>query len=103
MPIFGHTYFGHTYFGHNSAIFGPIGLTIFMGTHETIIDRLVMRNLSYDAYFHTPLIVWGLPTKKLTHLLDQKSGPLVGPLSRNHAFEIFRPEPPYLHNSQKRS
>ena len=29
----------------------PIGLKILMGVQETIIYRLMMRNLSYDAYF----------------------------------------------------
>ena len=46
MPIF-----GHLFFGHNSAIFWLIGLKISMGTQETIIYRLVVRNLSYVAYF----------------------------------------------------
>ena len=31
MPIF-----GHAFSGHNSAIFGPIGLKILMGSQETI-------------------------------------------------------------------
>ena len=43
--------FGHTYFGHKSAIFGAIGLKILLGTQETIIYRLVMRNLNYDLFF----------------------------------------------------
>ena len=88
-------------------IFGPIGLKILMGTQEAIIYRLVMRNLSYDAYISfliflatfgekvgvattRPLIVWGLQTKKLAHWVDLLSQPL----SRNHVFEIVRPEPP---------
>ena len=74
--------FGYMFFGHNSAIFGPIEL----GTQETIIYRLVVRNLSYDAYFSF-LIFWATfggkmgvgttcapfslgppnPTKKLAH------------------------------------
>ena len=86
--------FGHTFFGHNSAILGPIGLKIYMGTQETIIYRLVVRNQSYEAYFSV-LIVWatfggkmgvantrapyGLgppnPTKKLAHLVDLLSQP----------------------------
>ena len=52
MPIF-----GHTFFVHNSAIFWPIGLKIFKGTQDTFIYRLVVRNLSYDAYFSV-LIFW---------------------------------------------
>ena len=60
-------------------IFWLIGLKVFMGTQETIIYRLVVRNLSYDAYFsvlifwgkmgvattrpHAPLIFWGLQTQ----------------------------------------
>ena len=47
MPIF-----GHTFFAHNSAIFGPIGLEILMGTQETIIYRLVVRKQNYDAHFY---------------------------------------------------
>ena len=46
MPIF-----GHTFFGHNSSISEPIGLKFLMGVQETIIYRLVMRNISYGAYF----------------------------------------------------
>ena len=42
MPIF-----GHTVFGHNSANWAEF----FMGVQETDINRLLMRNLSYDAYF----------------------------------------------------
>ena len=45
MPIF-----GHQFFSYNSAIFGLIGLKISMGTQETIIHRLVMRNPSYDNF-----------------------------------------------------
>ena len=52
MPIF-----GHTFFGQNSAICGLIEPEIFMGTQETIIYRLPVRNLSYDAYFWF-LIFW---------------------------------------------
>ena len=60
-----------------------------MGAQETIIYRLVMRNLSHDAYFsfslfwatfggkwawplRAPPMVWGIQT-------DQKVGPLDGP------------------------
>ena len=85
-----------------------------MGAQETIIYRLVMRNLSY-AYFSF-LSFWtslagkwelatprapnglGLPvlTKKLSHWVD-----LVGfPLSRNHVLEMFRGEIPSLKWSQ---
>ena len=32
-------------------VFGPIGLKFFMGTQETVIYRLVMRNPSNIAYF----------------------------------------------------
>ena len=104
MPIF-----GYTYFGLYLAISGPIGLKFFIGGQETIIYRLVMRILCYDAYFSV-LIFWatfggkvgvattralnGLrppnQTKTLAHLVD-----LLGqPLSQNHIFEIFRGEPP---------
>ena len=58
----------------------PIGLKIFMGTQETIIYRLLVRNPSYDAYFsalifrpllavkwawppHTLLMIYGLQTR----------------------------------------
>ena len=40
----------HAMFGHNAAIFGPIGQKIYMGTQQTIIYRLVMKNPGYDAY-----------------------------------------------------
>ena len=43
--------FGHAInFGHNSAICDQLG-RIFMGTQETIIYRLVVKNRSYDADF----------------------------------------------------
>ena len=82
--------FGHTFFGHNSASCWPIRLEIFMGTQETIIYRLVVRNSSYDAYFSvlifratfggkmgvaTTRALYGLgppnPTKKWVDLLGQ--------------------------------
>ena len=81
MPIF-----GLTFFGHNSAIFGSIGQKFVMGTQETTIYRLVIRNPSYDAYFFifgpllagnwawpplAPLMVWGFQTY-------QNAGPLGG-------------------------
>ena len=53
--------FGHTFFGHNSAIFGLIGLRIFMGTPETINYRLMTINSSYDTYISF-LIFWGIQT-----------------------------------------
>ena len=34
----------------NLVIFGPIGLNIFMGTQETIIYQLAVKNPRYDAY-----------------------------------------------------
>ena len=78
-------YFGIRFF----TIIQPFGLKIFMGTQETIIDRLVMRNPRYDAYFwfliflghfgqenacghHAPPNGLGPPnpTKKLANWLD---------------------------------
>ena len=45
MPIIGHMFFSHNPFLADWA-------EIFMGAQETyMISRLVMRNLSYDAYF----------------------------------------------------
>ena len=104
MPIF-----WHTFFDHNSAIFGPIGLTFFMETKETIIHWLVVRNPSYDAYFSL-LIFWvtfgvkmGVvttrapsgrgspnPAKKLADRVDL----LDKPLFRNNGFEFFNSEHP---------
>ena len=43
--------YGHTFFGHNSAIFWPIGLKFFVGTNETIIYWLLVRNQCYTAQF----------------------------------------------------
>ena len=74
-----------------------------MGTQETTIYRLVMRNQSYDVYFSILGAVNtrapnGLgppdPTKKLANWADI----LRQPLSRNRAFEIFwgEPHPPLL-------
>ena len=90
MPIF-----GHTFFGHNSTIFGQIELKFFMGVQETIIYRLVMRNLRNDAYFlifdflghfgrengrvhHACPIGMGPPnlTKMLAHWVDLLGQPL---------------------------
>ena len=90
MPIF-----AHTFFGCNSAISGPIGLKYLMGVQETMIYRLVMRNLSYDAFIfdflghflrengRAPNSLWPPnPTKKLAHWVD-----LLGqPLSLGHVF-----------------
>ena len=79
MPIFGHTYFGH----YNSANLGPIGLTFFMGTQETIICRLVMSNPSYDDYFL--LIFFDFlghfwrENERGSSKPNQKVGPLGGP------------------------
>ena len=82
-----------------------------MGTQETIIYRLVMRNHSFGPYLPFS-IFWALrgpkkgrgPTRtgmglgpqnltiKLAHWVD-----LLGQLLfRNHDFEIWRPEPPPL-------
>ena len=52
MPIFEHTFLSH----YNSAIItqpflGQLDWKIVMGTQETIIYRLVIRNPKYDAYF----------------------------------------------------
>ena len=94
MPIF-----GLSFFGHNSAISGPIGLKVFKGVQETIIYRLVMRNLSYDAYFsvlffgpllagkwawppRASLMVWGLHTQL-------KSWPTGCTFRANHYLEIM--------------
>ena len=82
-----------------------------MGTQETIIYRLVKPNLTFGPYLSFLVFEaifghkngrgptrahMGLgaqnPTKKLTHLVDP-SGP---PISQNHDFEIWRPEPPPL-------
>ena len=84
-----------------------------MGTQETIIYRLVVRNPGYDGYFSVliflatfggkmgvattrALMVWGLqirpkswPTGWTLDLLGQ-------PLFRNHVFGIFRGKPPPL-------
>ena len=80
-----------------------------MGTQETIIYRLVMRNHSFGPYLPFSIFLalrgpkkgrgptrtgMGLGpqnlTKKLAHWVD-----LLGQLlSRNHDFEIWRPEPP---------
>ena len=80
-----HFIFGHAFFS----------LQIFMETQETIIYVLVMRNLSYDAYFwfFVPLFAgngrghW--PDQKLAHWVDL----LVKPLSQNHVFEISGEKP----------
>ena len=40
----------HTFSGHNSASFGLIELKLFMGAHESIIYRLIKRNLMFNAY-----------------------------------------------------
>ena len=82
-----------------------------MGTQETIIYRLVKPNLTFGPYLSFLVFEaifghkngrgptrahMGLgaqnPTKKLTHLVDP-SGP---PISQNHDFEIWRPEPPLI-------
>ena len=88
----------------------------FMVAQKTIIYRLVMRNLSYEAYFSV-LIFWatfggkmgvattrapnGLGPLKTTKKLAQRVS-LLGhePIFRNHVFEIFRGEPP-LNEKQK--
>ena len=80
-------------------IFWPIGLKFFMGTQETIIYRLVLKNLGFGPYLvcsifwaltkGVALQVWGFkkPIKKLTHLMD-----LLGHLlSRNHVSNFFDP------------
>ena len=52
-----------------SAIFGPAGLKNLMGTQDTIIYRLVVKNPSYDAnfLFFGRLLVgkWTLPPRAL--------------------------------------
>ena len=85
MPIFGHTFL---------AIFWLIELANFMGYQETIIDRLVVRNTSYDAYFSV-LIFWatfggkmGVATTRALMVWGFQTR------SRNHIFGIFRGEPP---------
>ena len=115
MPIY-----GHTFFDHNSVIFWPIKLKFHMATQETIIYRLVLKNLDQDRYFQISdfgVLIWpkkgrgstlshkGLgpqdPTKKLAQgmeLLDHV-------LSQNHASKNFRPgvwTPPPLRDSGER-
>ena len=81
----------HAFFG----IFWPIELKFFMGTQETIIYRLVLKNLGFGPYLLFS-IFWVLtkgvapqgpqnPTKKLTHLVE-----ILGHLlSRNHVSNFF--------------
>ena len=87
----------------------PIGLEFCVGFQENIILRLVMRNLSCDAYLlffilgplfgkkmgvattRAPNVLGPRnPTKKLAHWVE-----LLGqPLSRNEVLEISMGEPP---------
>ena len=84
----------HMIFDHNSAIFGPIRLKIFMGSHDIIIYRLVVRNPNYDAYFlffgpllagkwawspHVPLMACGLQTRPENWPLALQLGGTFGP------------------------
>ena len=76
-------------------IFWPIEQKFFMGTQETIIYRLVLKNLGFGPYLLFS-IFWVLtkgvapqgpqnPTKKLNHLVD-----ILGHLlSRNHVSNFF--------------
>ena len=105
MPIF-----GHMFCGHNSTISGSIGLKFCMGVQQTIIYRLVMRNLSYDAYFSV-LIFWATFGRKMgvattcTPNPNQKDGQLGGPFGpttvSKSCFRNFQGcTPPSLINSQ---
>ena len=78
----------HAFFG----IFWPIELKFFMGTQETIIYRLVLKNLGFGPYLlflgpHKGRCPTGAskPTKNLTHLVE-----ILGHLlSRNHVSNFF--------------
>ena len=65
-PSYGQKFWACPYLGIR---FLPIGLKYFMGAQETIIYRLVMRNLSYKAYllflFFWPQLAgkWVLPPR----------------------------------------
>ena len=49
---------GHTFFYHNSTIFWPIELKILMGTQETNIYRLLMKNHDFDPFFEKKSYFW---------------------------------------------
>ena len=86
MPIF-----GHTCFGHNSAIFGPIGLKLFMGAQETIICRLI--NPSNDAYFSF-IIFWAtFCRKKCVATTCTPFG--LGPLYQTKMLIVGQPSGPF--------
>ena len=84
-----------TDFMHFLVFFWPIELKFFMGTQETIIYRLVLKNLGFGPYLLFS-IFWVLtkgvapqgpqnPTKNLTHLVE-----ILGHLlSRNHVSNFF--------------
>ena len=60
-----------------------------MGTQETIIYRLVVRNQSYDAYHF-----WTNFGGKMGLAITRDQMDLLGqPRSRNHVFKIFKGEP----------
>ena len=98
---------GHAFFGHNSAICWLIGLKFSMGSQETIIYRLVVRNSSYDAYFSFLIVCvtfgekMGVATTRAPNGLGSPNWPkrwptgwtlkAVGqPIIRNRVFEIFK-------------
>ena len=83
-----------------------------MGTQETIIYRLVMRNHSFGPYLPFSIFLalrgpkkgrgptrtgMGLGPQNLTIKLAHWVDLLGQLLSRNHDFEIWRPEPPLKH------
>ena len=100
------------FLSHNSAIFEPIGLKFLIWVQETMINRLVIRNPSYDAYFSVWIFLGTFcgkmgvattrapngvgpsnPTKKLAHWED-----LLGqPLSRNQFSKFSGVNPPTKH------
>ena len=65
LVSFNNIYIWQSYGKNDSAIFGPIELKFLMGTQETIIYRLAVRNQRYDAYLS--FLIFGLgspnPTK----------------------------------------
>ena len=97
---------GIRFFGHISAIFGPRKLKFHTVTHETIIYRLVMRNIGYFWALIWPQKRCGLtlshndpglqdPTKKLGHGME-----LLGySLSQNHVSKNIQPGPPLKENA----
>ena len=104
-------------FGYNSAIFWPIRLNFFMGTQETIIYRLVMRNLSFGPYlpfwFFWPCegqkwawphaCPYGSGVSKLNQKVDPLGGPFAPTINSKSCFwnlEAWTPLPPLKINSR---